>query len=168
MTGMPSVLPLVYILTEVLFFILIGAWIGFGWTVLLTLVAFIGGIALAGWQFRELVRRTMYDKDLWILVSCNDLKAHPGMDAVTAAIEENGGKVARFGWDASAGPDALNAMALEALQTDANVRYTVFDGDTVVPPGEDPNPGSNHTCTWRTAYAIPAVRDWLFTARRHT
>ena len=74
MTGMPSVLPLVYILTEVLFFILIGAWIGFGWTVLLTLVAFIGGIALAGWQFRELVRRTMNDKE------------HPGRLSADAAL----------------------------------------------------------------------------------
>lgn len=127
---------------------------------------FAGALLVAGQWDPARCGRTMHDKDIWILVSCNDLKAHPGMDAVTAAIEANGGRVARFGWDAAAGPEALNAMALEALQTDANVRYTVFDGDSVVPPGEDPNPGSNHTCTWRTAYAIPAVRDWLFTARR--
>ncbi|HIW91240.1 MAG TPA: FxsA family protein [Candidatus Corynebacterium avicola] len=60
---MPSVLPLVYVFAEVLFFILMGAWIGFGWTILLTLAAFIGGIALAGWQFRELVRRTLENKE---------------------------------------------------------------------------------------------------------
>ncbi|MGO1950317.1 MAG: FxsA family protein [Mycobacteriaceae bacterium] len=71
---MSRVLPLLYVLTEFLVFVLMGLWIGFGWTILLTLVAFIGGIALAGWQFRELVRRTLDDQE------------HPGRLTADAAL----------------------------------------------------------------------------------
>lgn len=59
---MVRLLPLLYILTEILVFVLVGQWIGFGWTILLVLATFIGGMMLAGWQFRELVRRSMTDR----------------------------------------------------------------------------------------------------------
>lgn len=127
---------------------------------------FAGALLVAGQWDPERCGRTLYNKDIWILVSCNDLKAHAGMDAVTAAIEDNGGEVARFLWDARAGQDALNTLAEEAAQVPARIRYTIFEGDSVVPDGEEPGPGSNHTCTWRTVYSIPALRDWLFTTSR--
>lgn len=71
---MSRVLPLLYIFAEILFFILMGMWIGVGWTILLTIAAFVGGIALAGWQFRELVRRTLQDQQ------------HPGRLTADAAL----------------------------------------------------------------------------------
>lgn len=127
---------------------------------------FAGAMLVAGQWDPVRCGKTMQHQNIWILVSSNDLKAHPGMDAVTAAIEENGGKVARFQWDGSASEAELNACAAAALGEDVNVRYTIFQGDTVVPAGEHAGPGSNHTCTWRVAYRISAVRDWLFTAHR--
>lgn len=123
---------------------------------------FAGAVLVAGQWDPERCGTAMVRQNLWIMVSENDLKAHPGMDAVTAAIEKNGGTVARLWWDASR-PEELDRLAWEALNTPANVYYTVFRGDSVVSPGEDPTPGSNHTCTWRIAYQIPAVRDWLLT-----
>lgn len=128
---------------------------------------FAGALLVAGQWDPVRCGRTMWDQNLWILVSCNDLKAHPGMDAVTAAIEENGGKVARFQWDGSADGETLNACVAEALKAEANVRYTLFEGSTVVPPGQNAGPGSNHTNTWRVAYQISALRDWLFTNRKN-
>lgn len=124
---------------------------------------FAGAILVAGQWDPVGCGKTMCNKPLWILVSANDKKAHPGMDAVTAAIEEQGGTVARDEWDAKAGEEELNRCAKEMIKTDANVKYTLFCGDSVVPDGEHPGPGSNHTCTWRTAYQISEVRDWLFT-----
>lgn len=127
---------------------------------------FAGGLLVAGQWDPERCGTAMARQNLWIMVSENDLKAHPGMDAVTAAIEKNGGTVARLWWNASR-PEELDRLAWEALDTPANVYYTVFRGDSVVPSGEDPNPGSNHTCTWRIAYQIPAVRNWLLTRRKN-
>lgn len=126
---------------------------------------FAGALLVAGQWDPERCGKAMARQNLWIMVSENDLKAHPGMDAVTAAIEENGGTVARLWWDASR-PEELNALAWDAMKAPANVYYTVFRGDTVVPQDEEPNPGANHTCTWRTAYQIPAVRSWLLKCRK--
>ena len=104
----------------------------------------------------------MADKPLWILVSNGDIKAHPGMDAITAAIEENGGKVGRYSWDAKA-VDQWDRYVSDAMQDDVTCRYVVFAGDSVIPEGGDPNPGEHHVCTWQVAYQIKGVRDWLFT-----
>ena len=126
---------------------------------------FAGAVLVAGQWDPARCGKAMANQNLWILVSENDLKAHPGMDAITAAIEENGGRVERLSWDGSA-PERLDGQVDEALKAPANVYYTLFQGDTVVPPDENPNPGSNHMCTWRAAYQIPGVRDWLLTRRR--
>lgn len=75
---MARLLPLLYIVIEILVFVLVGQWIGFGWTVLLVLATFIGGMVLAGWQFRELVRRSMTDR------------AHPGRLTADAALSAVG------------------------------------------------------------------------------
>ena len=44
----------------------------------------------------------------------------------------------------------------------SNVKYSVLKKGTVVPPGMADDGGSNHICTWRIAYTIEGVRDWLF------
>ncbi|MDN6704828.1 FxsA family protein [Corynebacterium glyciniphilum] len=75
---MSRLLPLLYIVAEILVFFLLGSWIGFGWTILLVLATFIGGMMLAGWQFRELVRRSMTDR------------AHPGQLTADAALSAVG------------------------------------------------------------------------------
>jgi len=98
----------------------------------------------------------------WILVSEHDAKAFPGMNAVTEAIEKTGVQIARYRWDGKAPAEELTRLAREAMKEDYNVRYTVFNGSTVVPEWEDDNPGSNHVCTWPVAYPITGLKEWLF------
>lgn len=105
----------------------------------------------------------LYRKNFWILVSEHDEKAFPGMNAITAAMERNGGKVGRYLWNAKAGKEALNLAVAQAAAEDCNLRYTVFEGDTVVPEEEEANGRSNHMSTWPVVYGIDALRDWLFT-----
>ena len=100
----------------------------------------------------------------WILVSEHDAKAFPGMNAVTEAIEKTGVQIARYRWDGKAPAEELTRLAREAMKEDYNVRYTVFNGSTVVPEWEDDNPGSNHVCTWPVAYPITGLKEWLFPA----
>ncbi|MBO6039947.1 MAG: hypothetical protein J6P58_01940, partial [Oscillospiraceae bacterium] len=103
---------------------------------------------------------------LWILVSQHDAKAFPGMNAVTAALEEQGVKVGRYLWNAKAGAAELNALAAEAAADDVQLRYTVFQGSSVVPEGRDDGPGANHVCTWPVAYELEGVKEWLFAQKR--
>lgn len=105
-------------------------------------------------------------KNFWILVSEHDEKAFPGMNAITASMEQNGGKVGRYYWNAKAGKDALDCAVEQAAEEDYHLRYTVFEGDSVVPEGEVANGRTNHMSTWPVVYAIDALRDWLFTQKK--
>lgn len=98
----------------------------------------------------------------WILVSNHDAKAFPGMNAVTEALAANGAKVKRYLWNAKSTPAEFDALVQSALKDDVNVRYTVFQGSTVVPEEKEMNPGANHVSTWPVAYEIEGVKEWLF------
>ena len=102
----------------------------------------------------------------WILVSNHDEKAFPGMNAVTEALEKNGAKVGRYVWNAKSSRREFDELVLEALKDDVNIRYTVFQGSSVVPEGREDNGGSNHVNTWPVAYGIDGVKEWLFSVRR--
>ncbi|WP_297666684.1 FxsA family protein [uncultured Corynebacterium sp.] len=56
-------LPAVYLVVEIIAFILLGVWIGWGWALLILLGLFVLGIALATWQMRELTVRALQQKD---------------------------------------------------------------------------------------------------------
>ncbi|WP_296108620.1 FxsA family protein [uncultured Corynebacterium sp.] len=55
-------LPAVYLVVEIIAFILLGVWIGWGWALLLLLGLFVLGLALATWQMRELTVRALQQK----------------------------------------------------------------------------------------------------------
>lgn len=56
-------LPAVYLVVEIIAFILLGVWIGWGWALLILLGLFVLGIALATWQMHELTVRALQQKD---------------------------------------------------------------------------------------------------------
>lgn len=103
------------------------------------------------------------DGTFWMLASDGDVKAYPGMSAIAEALEKNGASVTRYHWNAKWPKEQLNEAAAACLQDGADVRFTIFDDHSVVPEGEEDNGGANHRGTWNTAYAIEALRDWLFT-----
>lgn len=126
---------------------------------------FAASLLVAGqWDPEKMGR--LHHKNFWILVSEHDAKAFPGMNAVVGAMERNGGVVGRYVWNAKAGKDALNRAVEQAAAEDVHLRYTVFEGDSVVPEGKDLNPGANHMNTWPVVYEIEALRDWLFTQKK--
>lgn len=56
-------LPAVYLVMELIAFILLGVWIGWGWALLILLGLFVLGLALATWQMRELTVRALSQND---------------------------------------------------------------------------------------------------------
>jgi predicted peptidase len=126
---------------------------------------FAAQILVAGQWDPDGTGKALVGRPVWILVSDHDLKAHPGMDAVTEALEKHGGSVARFVWDAKA-EDKWDEYFDDALSKDANCRYTIFDGDSVVPEGEPCNGGTNHMSTWQVVYRMKRLRDWLFLQKK--
>ncbi|MCD7917566.1 MAG: hypothetical protein LUF84_03765 [Clostridiales bacterium] len=98
----------------------------------------------------------------WILVSNHDERAFPGMNAVVDALEQKGVTFGRYYWDAKLPPQTLNRLAEQATHDVVDMRYTVFDGSSVVPAGKNDNPVTNHVCTWPVVYEIDGVKEWLF------
>jgi predicted peptidase len=99
---------------------------------------------------------------LWIVVSEGDLKAYPGENAMTAVYEKEGSKVSRAVWNGTSTPAAF-ADDVKSMQDEGNaIKYAALKKGTVVPPGQTDDGGSNHINTWRIAYTIDGIRDWLF------
>ncbi|MBB3953807.1 PHB depolymerase family esterase [Novosphingobium sediminicola] len=100
-------------------------------------------------------------QNMWIMVAQGDLKAFPGQNAITAEIERHGAKISRATWDGRwDAPQWRDHVAAITAQGN-RVIYTVLAQGTVVPEGQSDNGGSNHVNTWRIAYTIPEIRDWI-------
>jgi predicted peptidase len=44
----------------------------------------------------------------------------------------------------------------------APINYVALQKGTVVPPSPQDNGATNHINTWRIAYTIEGIREWLF------
>ncbi|WP_028296634.1 alpha/beta hydrolase-fold protein [Olivibacter sitiensis] len=104
----------------------------------------------------------MANDKLWIIVSEGDNKAFPGMNAITAALEKEGAKVSRATFNGKATPEEFAEDVKKVLAQGNKIQYTPLKAGTVVPPDMQGQGGSDHRATWRIAYTIEGVRDWLF------
>ena len=119
---------------------------------------FAASLLVAGqWDPEKMGRLT--GNNFWICVARNDLKAFPGMNAVTSALEANGARVGKYTWDSRCSIEEFNALAREAMEDDVHIRHTVFwdRGEN----GEE-RPWMGHDGTWPVVYSIEALRDWMF------
>ena len=103
---------------------------------------------------------------LWIVVSQGDLKAYPGQNAITAVLEEEGAKVSRAVWDGRSTPQGFAAAFAQTAAEKSPINYVALQKGTVVLPGQADDGGSNHVNTWRIAYTIDGIRDWIFQQRK--
>jgi predicted peptidase len=91
----------------------------------------------------------MAGKPLWIVVCEGDTKANPGMDAITEVLKARGSTVSKATWNSRATPAEFDAYVDDMLAKNALINYVVFEG-------------GSHTYTWKVAYTIEGIRDWLF------
>ncbi|MBO0128469.1 hypothetical protein [Agrobacterium sp. OT33] len=97
----------------------------------------------------------MAKKKLWIIVSQDDPKAYPGMNAITEVLEKSGSKVARAVWDGRSDAAGFQTAFESMLEdgADNDVFYVAFRKGTVIPEGEDSGGGAGHVWTWRAQLA---------------
>jgi predicted peptidase len=126
---------------------------------------FFAASYLVAGQWNPALVAPMADDKLWILVSQDDLKAYPGQNAITEALEAGGATVSRAVWDARWSAEEFRA-AFDALDADGSpINYVAFEAGTVIPEGESTAGASGHRNTWRVAYSIEPIREWLFRHR---
>jgi predicted peptidase len=103
------------------------------------------------------------NRNLWVIVSEGDEKSFPGMNACMVSLEAAGAKISRATWSGQSSPAEFEYDVSKMIAEGNNIKYTVFRKGTVVPAGQADDISNNHAYTWRIAYTIEGVRDWLFT-----
>ena len=112
----------------------------------------------------ELLTPAMKDLKWWITVSEDDSKAYPGETAITEKLARFGAKVARGEWNAQ-WTAAEFAEAFTKMDAEhANINFVHFAKSSVFKTEAEANAGgaSGHTATWKYAYNIAPIREWIF------
>ena len=100
------------------------------------------------------------NEKLWVVVSQGDDKAYPDENAIMDVIQGQGTPITTASWDGSLPVDQLDAAAGAMAEAGTPINYASFIPGTVLPAnGSDT---SEHRNTWRVAYTIDALRDWIF------
>ncbi|MDR3688236.1 MAG: alpha/beta hydrolase-fold protein [Fimbriimonas sp.] len=124
---------------------------------------FAAAMLVAG-QWDPKATAALIHKPLWIVVSEGDIKAFPGMNASIAVWEQNGATIAKGRWSAQAPADQQAADVAKMAAQETNLHYTTYiQGTTFANPSSG---GMEHMNTWKFAYTIPGIRDWLFRQSR--
>ena len=100
---------------------------------------------LVACQWNEKEVAPMAKNNLWIMVSTGDAKAYPGMNAITSELAKKGATITR-----------------KVIGQKSNIKYTTLEKGTNPYLAKNANPGSEHAGTWKVAYNIPGVKDWMF------
>jgi predicted peptidase len=130
---------------------------------------FAASLLVSGQWNPETMAAKLTNKNLFIALSEGGPREFPGMNAVTAALEAAGAKVARAHLNARKGKEELNAEVKKLIATGANILYAVYDAKTALPDdGKEYSPMAHHSCGWEITYGIEAVRDWLLSQVKTT
>ena len=121
---------------------------------------FAASFYVAG-QWDPQATAVLKDKKAWILVSEGDAKAFPGMNASIEVWEKNGAKITKGRWSARAPQKEQAANVAKMITEGNNINYTTFIKGTTFPPEQAQSGGQEHMNTWKFAYNIPAIRDWI-------
>ncbi|MDB5784712.1 hypothetical protein [Caballeronia mineralivorans] len=126
---------------------------------------FAASFLVAG-QWDPALVKPLARRKLWILVSQDDDKAYPGQNAITDALEKDGAKISRAVWDGTWTAQEFQA-AFEKIDAEGSpINYVTFRKGTFIPQGQSAAGASGHRNTWRIAYTIAPIREWVFRQHR--
>jgi predicted peptidase len=122
---------------------------------------FAASFLVAG-QWDPTLVKPLSHRNLWILVSQDDDKAWPVETAMTAVMEKEGAKVSRAIGDGTWSPEQFHAAFGKMVAKGSKINFVAFRKGTVIPEGQSAAGASGHRNTWRLAYSIPEIREWIF------
>ena len=126
---------------------------------------FSASMLVAGQRDAQLTSVLVHNR-MWIIVSEGDTRAFPGMNASVEVWEKEGAKVSKATWNARDSDAEMTVNARKMIAESNNIKYTKFVKGTTLPVGHAPD--NEHMQTWKVAYTITAVRDWLFFQKKST
>ena len=127
--------------------------------------SFFAASFLVAGQWGPTLVKPLAQAKLFVLVSQDDPGAFPGENAIMEVLEQEGAKISRAVWNGTWSEEQFRT-AFEAIDAkDTPINYVSFEKGTVIPAGESTAGASGHRNTWRIAYTIEPIREWIF--RQH-
>ena len=127
---------------------------------------FASGLFVAGkWDPNEM--KKLANQSFWILCSEGDESVKKNKDEEVKNLVSLGVKVRKESWFGNASVEERRENVERILDGgdddgDFNKFYVSFVNNTVVPKNIPYNVRYEHTYTWKVAYMIEGIRDWLF------
>ena len=126
---------------------------------------FAASYLVAGKWGADLVAPMAKNK-VWWMASEDDLGAFPSFNAITERLEQQGVKISRAVWNGAWNVDQYRFAYDDLTAERAQMYYTVFVKDSVFRPTDSRQGASGHRNTWRIAYSIEPIREWLFSQKK--
>lgn len=101
-------------------------------------------------------------QNIWMICSEGDARAYPGMTEITEAVEAKGTEVTIAQWSAALTDEEQEQLAAEQVSAGTTINWTIFDTGTVMRDDVTSTDATEHMNTWRVAYNLDTVREWLF------
>jgi predicted peptidase len=113
---------------------------------------FAAAMLVAG-QWNPDVMAPLATKNLWLISCTGDLKSSQGAAAAIKVWKQNGAKVSEATWPLTADKATRAQEVSDMIAKGCNIKFTHLEG-------------GSHNNTWRIAYDIEGIRDWLFSRSR--
>jgi len=126
---------------------------------------FFAASYLVAGQWNDRAIDGLEKQKLWMLCSQGDAKAFPIMNQMGVAMENAGARITRKVMNNNLSKEEYYRIKDEILKDNPDIIYTPLRLETVA-NGWHSNGGEHHVTTWKSAYGIEAIRDWLFEQRR--
>ncbi|MCD7766665.1 MAG: hypothetical protein LUH53_09180, partial [Lachnospiraceae bacterium] len=85
---------------------------------------------------------------------------------ITEAVEAEGTEVTIAQWAATLTDEEQEQLAAEQASAGTTINWTIFDANTVMRDDVSSTDATEHMNTWRVAYDLDTVREWLFEQTR--
>ncbi|WP_077462204.1 PHB depolymerase family esterase [Rodentibacter caecimuris] len=126
---------------------------------------FAASYLVAGKWGADLVNPIVKNK-VWWMASEDDLGAFPSFNAITERLQAEGARISRAVWNGKWNADQYLFAYDDLTSEKAQMYYTVFEKDSVFRDTDSRKGASGHRNTWRIAYSIEPIREWLFTQKK--
>lgn len=100
---------------------------------------------------------------IWFMASVDDPGAFPSFNAITEHLAQVGAKISRAEWNGTWNADQYRFAYDDLIAEKNSINYTIFAKDSVFREIDSRAGASGHRNTWRIAYSIEPIREWLFT-----
>ncbi len=129
---------------------------------------FAAGLLVAGQTDSAYTDRMadLASQHIWMICSEGDARAYPGMTEITEAVEAAGTPVSIAQWSAQLPLEEQEELAAEQADAGTAINWTILDKGTVMRDDVSSSDATEHMNTWRVAYDLTTVREWLFEQKK--